>query len=169
MFRSCWAIFRENSLDHYGCVYTVKCECALGFILRFRGIVYCPRHPPFERYRVLSASSSVWEVSCTVRVILRLRGIVYCPRHPPFERYRVLCASSSVWEVSCIVRVTLRLRGIVYCPRHPPFERYRVLSASSSVWEVSCFVRADRGRSTIPLKRRMKSRAHSYLTVQRQL
>jgi hypothetical protein len=28
---------------HCGCVYTVKCECALGFILRLRGIVYSPR------------------------------------------------------------------------------------------------------------------------------
>jgi hypothetical protein len=147
-------------LIDYGCVYTVKCECALGFILRLRGIVYCPRsssipgisctvrgHPPFERYRVLSA------------VILRLRDIVYCPRsssvwevsstvrgHPPFERYRVLSA------------VILRLRDIVYCPR------------SSSVWEVSSTVRGlcldtDRGQYTVPLKRRMKPRAHSHLTV----
>jgi hypothetical protein len=30
-------------LIHYGCVYTVKCECALRFIHRLRGIVYCPR------------------------------------------------------------------------------------------------------------------------------
>jgi hypothetical protein len=30
-------------LIHYGCFYTVNCECALGFILRLRGIVFCPR------------------------------------------------------------------------------------------------------------------------------
>jgi hypothetical protein len=28
-------------LIHYGCVYSVKCECALGVILRLRGTVYC--------------------------------------------------------------------------------------------------------------------------------
>jgi hypothetical protein len=30
-------------LIYYGCVYTVKCECALGFILPLRCIVYSPR------------------------------------------------------------------------------------------------------------------------------
>jgi hypothetical protein len=60
-------------------------------------------HPPFERYRVLSAvlrgtvyCPPSWEVPCTVRGLERyrvlsavLRGTVYCPRS---------------WEVSCTVR-----------------------------------------------------------------
>jgi hypothetical protein len=40
MFRPCWAIFREKFLTHYACVHIVKCECALGFILRLRGVAY---------------------------------------------------------------------------------------------------------------------------------
>jgi hypothetical protein len=93
---------------HYGCIYIVKCECALGFTLRLRGVVYCPRS---VRVNVPWVSPSVSEVSCTVRGL----SVWMCPWfHPPFERCRVL---SAVCPCECALGFTLRLRGAVYCPR----------------------------------------------------
>jgi hypothetical protein len=50
-------------LIHYCCVYTVKCECALGFILRLRGIVHCPRSVD-RTWNTLNLRSNVYVNFC---------------------------------------------------------------------------------------------------------